>query len=67
MRMITLVSVGIAALVYGSATFEFGFRMGARAAIPATFAERFGVWRYRFYQPLPDFQRPSPWNQRMDA
>jgi hypothetical protein len=67
MRAMTLVSVGMAALIYGSAAFEFGFRMGARAVIPATFAERFGAWGYRLYQSPPDFPQPSPWNQRMDA
>jgi hypothetical protein len=48
MRTMTLITMCIAALVYGAGSFELGFRAGARASHPLpTFEERFGNWHNR--------------------
>ena len=48
MRALVLITVGIAVLVYGSASFELGFRYGrAMASPPLTFEDRFGNWHSR--------------------
>jgi hypothetical protein len=48
MRAMTLITVCIAALVYGSASFELGFRYGSwTVRPPPTFEDRFGNWHNR--------------------